>query len=308
MAEVSLSELRAFVLVSQHGSFRRAADLAGVSRPAISHLLRSLEQRLGVRLLHRTTRSVALTEAGARLFSRLGSALRDIDDMLGEVGQDGADIGGSLRINANEGGARWLLRNAVPTFRERHPRVALDLLTEGRLVDIVAEGFDAGVRLLEAVPRDMVAVPFGGSTRFIAVAAPSYVEQHGEPQTPQDLHHHQCIRQRLPSGKAYRWEFSRGGDEILVDAPGGLTLDNNDLMIDAAAQGLGIAFVPQPYALDALSAGRLIILLSKWSPVLPGQCLYYSQNRQTPAALRAFIDVVRSCDSEHHTVLSSTPL
>jgi DNA-binding transcriptional LysR family regulator len=298
MADVSLSELKAFVLVAQHRSFRRAADLAGVSRPTLSHALRALERRLGTRLLHRTTRSVALTHAGERLLARLDPALRDLDDMLGAVGRDGTDIGGPLRINTNEGGARWLLHHAIPAFLERHPRVSLDLLTEGRLVDIVAEGFDAGVRLLEAVPQDMVAVPFGGDTRFIAVAAPSYVARRGEPVVPYDLHRHQCIRQRLPSGKAYRWEFARDGEDILIDAPGSLTLDNSGLMTDAAIDGLGIAFVPEPYARAALEDGRLAILLSDWSPQLPGLCLYYARNRQTPAALRAFIDVLRSCDAK----------
>lgn len=296
MQDISLSELRAFALVAQHRSFRHAADVTGVSRPALSHALRSLERRLGTRLLHRTTRSVALTEAGERLLTRLAPALHDLDDMLGAVGNNG-EIGGSLRINANEGGARWLLHNVVPTFLKRHPRVALDLLAEGRLVDIVAEGFDAGVRLRESVPQDMVAVPFGDDIRFIAVAAPTYIAIHGMPERPQDLRHHRCIRQRLPSGRAYRWEFSANGRDILVDVPGCLTLDNNGLMTEAAVEGLGIAFVPEPYASTALQDRRLVMLLPDWSPPSAGLCLYYSRNRQTPAALRAFIDVLRACDA-----------
>lgn len=294
MADVSLTELKAFVLVAQHRSFRRAADVAGVARPTLSHALRGLEQRLGVRLLHRTTRSVALTETGERLLARLGPALRDLDDMLGDVGQHADEVGGPLRINANEGGARWLLRHAVPLLLQRHPRVTVELLTQGRLVDIVAEGFDAGVRLREAVPQDMVAVPLDGDTRFVAVAAPAYVARHGEPTTPEDLHAHRCIRQRLPSGKAYRWEFERDGEEALIDVPGALTLDNSSLMVEAAADGLGIAFVPEPFAAEALQRRRLIQLLAPWSPPLPGLCLYYAHNRQTPSALRALIDVVRN--------------
>lgn len=296
MVDVSLPELRAFVIVAQQRSFRRAADLAGVSRSSLSHALRALERRVGARLLHRTTRSVALTEAGERLLARLAPTLRDLDDMLGAVSDDGTAVAGALRINANEGGARWLLRNAVPAFLRQYPRVSLELLTDGRLVDIVAEGFDAGVRLLEAVPQDMVAVPFGGDTRFIAVAAPAYALEHGSPGNPQDLRHHRCIRQRLPSGKAYRWEFARDGQEIAIDVPGGLTLDNNTLMIEAAIGGLGIAFVPEPYARPALDAQHLVALLEDWSPPSPGLCLYYSRNRHLPATLRAFIEVVRSSD------------
>jgi DNA-binding transcriptional LysR family regulator len=293
MIDVSLAELRAFVLVAQHRSFRRAADVAGVARPTLSHALRALEARLGTRLLHRTTRSVALTEAGERLLQRLAPTLRDLEDMIAGVGAGGGEIGGTLRINAPEGGARWLLRRAIPLLLERHPRVAVELLTEGRLVDIVAEGFDAGVRLREAVPQDMVAVPLGGDTRFIAVAAPAYLAQHGAPATPAELAAHRCIRQRLPSGKAYRWEFERDGQEVLVDVPGALTLDNNALMVEAAIGGLGIAFVGEPYAADALGDGQLVTLLADWSPPFPGICLYYARNRQTPPALRALIDIVR---------------
>ncbi|SOB80873.1 transcriptional regulator, LysR family [Sphingomonas guangdongensis] len=293
MIDVSLAELRAFALVAQHRSFRRAADVAGVARPTLSHALRALETRLGTRLLHRTTRSVALTEAGERLLQRLAPTLRDLEDMIAGVGAGGDEVGGTLRINAPEGGARWLLRRAIPLLLERHPRVAVELLTEGRLVDIVAEGFDAGVRLREAVPQDMVAVPLGGDTRFIAVAAPAYLAQHGAPVTPADLAVHRCIRQRLPSGKAYRWEFERDGEEVLVDVPGALTLDNSALMVEAAVGGLGIAFVGEPYAADALGDGRLVTLLADWSPPFPGICLYYARNRQTPPALRALIDIVR---------------
>jgi DNA-binding transcriptional LysR family regulator len=296
MVDVTLPELRAFVIVAQQRSFRRAADLAGVSRSSLSHALRGLERRLGTRLLHRTTRSVALTEAGERLLSRLAPMLREMDDMLGAVGGDGIVVGGALRISANEGGARWLLQNAVPEFLRRHPRVSLELLTDGRLIDIVAEGFDAGVRLREAIPQDMIAVPFGGDTRFIAVAAPAYVAEHGAPDTPRDLQAHRCIRQRLPSGKAYRWEFARDDQEVAIEVPGGLTLDNSALMVEAAVAGLGVAFVPELYARAALDAQRLITLLDDWSPPCPGLCLYYSRNRHPPAALRAFVEVVRATD------------
>lgn len=255
--------------------------------------MRALEQRLGARLLHRTTRSVAVTDAGERLLARLVPTLRDLDDMLDGVAAAEGEIGGTLRINANEGGARWLLRHAVPALTTRYPRIALELLTDGRLVDIVAEGFDAGVRLREAVPQDMVAVPLGGEVRFVAVAAPAYVEQHGAPATPADLHAHRCIRQRLPSGKSYRWEFERAGNGVSIDVPGAVMLDNSGLMVEAAIDALGIAFVPEPHAADALRDGRLVVVLSDWSPPLPGLCLYYARNRQTPPALRALIEVIR---------------
>jgi len=178
--DIGLSELRAFAAVAQHRSFRGAADALGMSRSALSHAFRVLEQRLGVRLLHRTTRSVAPTETGTELLQRLAPLLRELEDALEAASHGPEELVGTLRVNANEAGARWLLRHAVPIFQERHPRIR-DLVTEGRLVDIVAEGPDAGTRLLEAVPQDMVATPFGGPTRFIAVASPDYMKRRGCP-------------------------------------------------------------------------------------------------------------------------------
>ena len=296
MTKPSLADLTAFAAVAQHRSFRAAADALGVSRSSLSHALRGLEQQLGVRLLHRTTRSVAPTEAGQQLLQRLTPMLRDLDDMLTAVsgGTDGP--AGQLRINANESAARWLLRHVVPGFLRRHPRVTLDLVSEGRLVDIVAEGFDAGVRLREAVPQDMVIVPFAGDTRFLAVAAPAYLAEQGVPMTPDDLHRHRCIRQRLPSGKRYRWEFALNADEIAIDVPGALTLDHSGLMVEAAADGLGIAYVPEPIARPALEDGRLVTLLQEWSPAIPGLCLYYPGHRHVPPPLRAFIAELRSTE------------
>ena len=297
MDNVGLADLRAFAVVAQHRSFRRAADAQGISRSALSHAVRSLERRLDTRLLHRTTRSVALTEAGERLLDRLAPLLAELDDALATAGRKSDELTGTVRINANEGGARWLLRHAVPGFLRRHPRVTIDLVTEGRLVDIVAEGFDAGVRLAEAVPQDMVAVPFGGDTRFVAVAAPAHVERHGRPVTPADLTRHPCIRQRLPSGRPYRWEFARGGQALAVEVPGILSLDHSGLMVEAAIQGLGIAFVPEPYARAALADGQLVLLLADWSPPLPGLCLYHASHRHVPAPLKAFIRAIKESDA-----------
>lgn len=289
----SLADLTAFAEVARHRSFRAAADAMGVSRSSLSHAVRGLEARLGTRLLHRTTRSVAPTEAGERLLRRLSPMLAELNAMLTDVGNVADEPAGSLRISANETAARWLLRHVVPDFLHRHPRVLLDLVSEGRLIDIVADGFDAGVRLHEAVPQDMIAVPFGGDVRFLAVASPSYVAQHGVPKVPTDLHRHRCVRQRLPSGKPYRWEFARGTEEVVVDVPGALTLDQSGLMVEAAEDGLGIAFVPEPVARSALREGRLQTLLEDWSPALPGLCLYYPGRRHVPPPLRAFIDALR---------------
>ncbi len=293
MPKPTLNDLTAFAAVARHRSFRRAADELGLAPSSLSHAMRTLERNLGVRLLHRTTRSVAPTEAGERLLARLAPALRDLDLALGETDAFQAEPGGTVRINAPEVAARLLLAEVVPPVLARYPAVSVDLVIEGRFVDIVAEGFDAGVRLGEAVPQDMIAVRFGGSTRFLAVAAPAYLNREGQPRTPDDLAAHACIRHRLPGGKLYRWEFERHGQEVAVDVPGRLTLNTNSVMIDAATDGLGIAFVPERAARARLADGRLVAVLADWCPVIPGLFLYYSGHRQPPPALRAFINVLR---------------
>jgi DNA-binding transcriptional LysR family regulator len=293
MAKPSLADLTAFSAVATHRSFRRAADALGVSRSSLSHAMRSLERDLGIRLLNRTTRSVSLTEAGEQLLRRLTPVLRDLDEALDLVADEGGQPTGTLRINANEGAVRLLLQNVVPRFLARYPGMSLDLVAEGRLVDIVEQGFDAGVRLGESLPQDMVAVPLGDDFRFVTVAAPSYLAQQPRPVTPDDLMQHRCIRHRLPSGKLYRWEFARQGQEAVINVPGALTLDNNGLMIEAAANGLGIAYVPETAARACLDDGRLVTVLDDWCPVIPGLYLYYPGHRHVPAGLRAFIDVIR---------------
>lgn len=294
MPRPTLADLTAFSAVAEHNSFRKAADRLGVSRSSLSHAIAALERNLGARLFHRTTRSVAPTEAGERLLQRLAPVLRDLDRAIDAVADDGGHPGGTLRINGGEGAMRQLLKRVVPTFLQRHPQVSLDLTTDGLLADIVRQGFDAGIRLAEAVPQDMIAIPLGRDFRFLAVAAPSYLAAAAPPLTPDDLQQHRCIRQRLPSGKMYRWEFEKHGQEIAIDVPGAMTLDHTMLMVEAAVDGLGIAYVPEPAARPFLDDGRLIAILEDWSPAIAGLRLYYSGNRQVPAALRALIDVVKA--------------
>jgi DNA-binding transcriptional LysR family regulator len=299
MYKPNLAELTAFAAVARHRSFRLASEDLGLSRSSLSHTVIGLERGLGTRLLNRTTRSVSPTEAGERLLLRLGPLLRSLDEALDEAaGRDGM-VRGTLRINCGEAAAEHLLTEVAPTFLDRFPNVALDLVTEGRLIDIVAAGFDAGVRLREAVPQDMVAVPFGGAVRFLPVAAPTYLARFGTPLVPDDLRAHRCIRHRLPSGRTYRWEFERHGQELVIDVPGALALDSNRLMVMAAADGLGIAFVHESAARLHLHDGRLVPVLADWCPSAPGLCLYYPGHRQVPMALRAFIDVLKERASGH---------
>lgn len=294
MTRPTLTDLKAFTAVMEHRSFRKAADELGVSRSALSHAIAALERNLGVRLFHRTTRSVAPTEAGEHFLQRLAPVLQDLDQAIDAVVEDGGHPTGTLRINGGEEAIRQLLKRVVPTFIERYPHVSLDLVTDGHLVDIVKEGFDAGVRLAEAVPQDMIAVALGEDFRFLAVAAPSYLATAGKPLTPENLRQHQCIRQRLPSGKLYRWEFEKHGQEIAIDVPGVMTLNHTMLMIEAAAAGLGIAYVPEMAAQQWLRDGRLSAVLEDWSPPVGGLRLYYPGHRHVGAALQAFIEVLKS--------------
>lgn len=279
--------------VAEHRSFRRAADLLGITRSSLSHTVRGLEDRLSVRMLHRTTRSVSLTEAGDGLLKRLAPLMSDLDAVLGDVaGEQGRPMG-ELRINGSEGAIRLLLQDIVPEFMARYPEVSLDLVAEGRLVDIIEQGFDAGIRLGEAVPQDMIAIRMSADLRFLAVASPDYLAIYPAPATPDELVSHRCLRQRLPSGKRYRWEFRRHGHEMAIDVPGTLTLDNTQLMLQAASDGLGIAYLPEIYVNKAISEGRLVAVLEEWCPLIPGLFIYFSGHRHVPASLRAFIDLVR---------------
>lgn len=288
-----LADLGALAAIVAHRSFRKAADELALSPSTLSHMMRTLEQNMGVRLLNRTTRSVAPTAAGERLVARLGPLLRELDLALEEVNAFRERPSGLLRINSSESAARQLLWSVVPVFLARYPEMELDLVTEGKLVDIVAGGFDAGVRLGESVPQDMVGVRIGGDMRFLAVASPAYLARRPAPATPDDLRQHDCIRVRMPSGKSYRWEFSRRGQEIVVDTPGALILDHLELMAEAAVQGLGIAYVPDRVAQPYLARGELVCVLEDWCPWIPGLFLYYPGHRNVPMGLRAFIDVLK---------------
>ena len=234
-----------------------------------------------------------MTQVGQALLLRVQPLVKDLDTALGDIDNYRSKPSGTLRINSNLIGARVLLQVAVPKFLARYPEMHLDLVTEGRLVDIVAAGFDAGIRLAESVPKDMVAVALGGTDRFVAVAAPAYLKKRGVPRVPLDLLQHSCIRYRMRSGRIYHWEFERRDQAVDVDVPGQLTLDEDKLMLDAAIEGLGIAFVPERAANEAIASRKLSVVLDDWCPRFPGLCLYYPGHRQVPSGLRAFVDVLK---------------
>ncbi len=293
MVRPSLNDLTAFVAVATHRSFRRAADELGTAPSTLSHSMRGLEDRLGVRLLNRTTRSVSPTEAGLELLSRLQAALSSLDEALDAITAFRGNVAGTVRVNAPRVAAAVLVREILPRMTDQFPDVTVDIVVEGRLIDIVSGGFDAGVRLAGSIPKDMITVPLARPIAFVCVASPAYLDRAGEPKTPEDLQHHRCIGHRMPSGKLYRWEFEQAGQELTIDASGPVVLDDEDLMVEAAVQGLGVAYVANWVAEEALAEGRLRTVLSTWMHEPERVAVYYPGHRAVPPALRAFLDVVR---------------
>ena len=290
----SLSDIEAVLAVARYSSFRSAATALGVSRSALSHAVAAFERRLDLRLFHRTTRSVALTEAGRRFVEGVGPALEEIKACIDTVSATRPELGGTLRINTFAPAARWLLQPLFLPYLHRHPAVHLDIVTDGRFVDIVKEGFDAGIRPSAAVPLDMIALDLGHAFRFSVVAAPSYLARYGMPTHPDHLSAHRCICNRLPSGRISPWRFSIGGNVTESIYVGPMTLDDLPVILDATKAGIGLAYVPAEDVADAIGTGSLHPVLAEWMPESVPLSLYYPGRRHVPATLRAFIDVCRT--------------
>jgi DNA-binding transcriptional LysR family regulator len=293
MKHVNLTDLDAFASVARHRSFRGAAAASGVSPSTLSQTVRDLEARLGVRLLHRTTRSVAPTEAGARLLERLTPALTNIKAALDQVQEKEGVPAGTLRINAPQPAIDLVLAPMVGAFLDAHPRVRLEIVAETSFIDIVEQGFDAGIRWGEHLAQDVIAVPLGPPQRFVLVAAPALLAAHGRPKHPRDLLTMPCIRQRFPSGVVPTWEFERGGEELRIDPAARLVSTNIALQRQAAIDGVGFWATFDGYVEADIASGTLRSVLEEWCPSFPGPFLYYPGNRHVPSALRAFIDFAR---------------
>ena len=302
MHKSGLVELEAVLAVARRRGFRPAAVELGMSTSALSSAVAGLEARLGVRLFHRTTRSVSLTEAGEQFVARVGPAMSEIRGATEAATSQRQKPAGTLRINAALGAARMVFAPLVVEYLRRYPDMTIDIVTEGRMIDIVAEGYDAGLRPSELVPRDMIRVPIGSDMRMAVVATPDYFARHPKPKSPSDLARHQCIRARLPNGAPYRWEFARRGETLHVDVPGNLVLDAPLLMLDAARAGVGLAHLAEWYVAEDLAAGRLVRVLQEWTPPFPGLALYYPAGRHMPAGLRVFIDLIRALESRPRDV------
>ena len=293
MHKSGLIELEAVLAVARRGGFRPAAIELGMSTSALSSAVAGLEARMGVRLFHRTTRSVSLTEAGEQFVARVGPAMSEIRGATEAATSQRQRPAGTLRINAALGAARMVFAPLVVEYLRRYPDMTVDIVTEGRMIDIVAEGYDAGLRPSELVPRDMIRVAIGHDMRMAVVGTPDYFARHPKPKSPSDLARHQCIRARLPNGAPYRWEFARRGETLHVDVPGHLVLDAPLLMLDAVRSGVGLAHLAEWYVAEDIAAGRLVRVLQEWTPPFPGLALYYPAGRHMPAGLRVFIDLIR---------------
>lgn len=293
MNRPDLNDLDAVIAIARKGSFRAAAVHLNMSTTALSNAVGKLEASLGVRLFNRTTRSVSLTDAGRVFVEQVGPALQDVHGALESVRSQQTTPSGTLRINAFASAARVILAPLVLEFLRRHPRVHVDLVTEGRLVDIVAEGFDLGVRVADLVPSDMIAISLGRPQRYAVVGSPSHFETRGRPRVPPDLLHHPCIRVRLPNGALYRWQFEKDGQVAQIDVTGPITLDEASLARTAVLEGVGLGYFMEQDVHSDIEAGRLIRVLDDWTPERTGLCLYYPGRRNPSAALRAFIGLAR---------------
>ena len=292
MMEAGLKGLEAVLTIARRGSFRAAALDLGMSTTALSHTIGRLEAGLGVRLFNRTTRSVSLSDAGRVFVERVAPALAEIRAAMETARAQRETPSGMLRVNASVLAGREIAP-LVLAFLRRYREMRVDLVTEGRLVDIVAEGFDLGVRPADLVPRDMIALPLGEPRRYAVVAAPEWLAAHPAPLTPADLPAEDCIRVRLPNGALLRWPFERDGEQVQVDAGGRLTLDEAGIARAAVLDGAGIGFFIERDVAEDIAAGRLIRLLEDWTPPRPGFSLYYPGRRNPSAGFTAFLDMAR---------------
>jgi DNA-binding transcriptional LysR family regulator len=291
MRGTDFANLNAFAAVAEHRSFVRAAAHLGITPSALSQTIRQLEERLSVRLLNRTTRSVAPTTAGERLYQRLRPAVDELDAAVAEAASTRERPAGMLRINAPRTAAIRLIAPRLGRFHRDNPGVILDVTVDDALTDIVSGRFDAGIRLGELLEKDMIAVRLTGEMEMMAVASAEYLARHGTPETPDELHNHACLNWRWPTdGSLYRWEFEEDGREFEISVNGPVIANDIEVVLQAALQGLGIAYASHEWIEGWLKEGKLVRVLERYSPKFPGVYLYHPSRRQQPPALRAFID------------------
>ncbi|HTO31187.1 MAG TPA: LysR family transcriptional regulator [Pararhizobium sp.] len=295
MTDLPLADLDAFMAVARERSFRATARKRAVSASSLSEALRRLEERLGVRLLNRTTRSVTLTEAGEQLMERLSPALGEVASALDQIGSFRDSATGTLRLNVATVVAKVVLPDIVADFLKAYPGITLEVIGDDSFIDVLAAGFDAGVRYDERLEKDMIAVPIGPRRqRFVTAASPAYLVAHGEPRHPRDILDHVCIRHRFASGRVSSWEYERGNEVVRISPQARITANTLELEISAAVAGLGIIATFEEFLAPAIATGELVPILQDWAPEFPGPYLYYASRRHMPPPLRAFVDFIKS--------------
>jgi DNA-binding transcriptional LysR family regulator len=293
-----LADLNVFVVIARHRSFRRAGEELGVSTSALSHAMRNLEARLGVRLINRSSRSVVPTHAGEALIERLELGFRHIGDALEELNSFRESPKGLIRLNVPKDAVDLLIRPVLPDYLRAFPDMELEITVDDGMIDIVAGGYDAGIRPGGTIAKDMIAVPLGPPLRWIVVGSPSYLRKHGTPRRPEDIMGHSCIRLRCHDA-IYRWEFERADGEIrILDAPGALTVNDLDLSIEAAVDGVGLTYCLDRHVAPHLADGRLKMVLADWCVHSPRFEIYYPSRRQVPHGLRMLVEMMRNPDRQ----------
>lgn len=293
-SRATLQELEIFTAIARHRNFRKAAEERNVTPSTLSHTISNLEQRIGVRLLNHTTRSVSLTEAGQAFLQRIEPAIQDLSLAVDELNDWRIAPRGTLRLNLPRSAEALYLRTVLLPFRERYPDIALEVTTSDGLINIVETGFDAGVRFGEAIPQDMVAIPFGPRLQGAVIASPDFIERFGVPQHPLELVDFPCIQRRFPSGINYKWEFCENGRPLNIAVAGGLTLDSDYIMIEAVGAGAGLAFVIRDLVRSKLKSGELVEVLADFAAPSEGFSLYYPSRKYHSTALSCFIEWLRA--------------
>lgn len=293
MHRSGLTELEVVMAVVRRGSFRAAAQELGMSATAVSNAVAGLESRLQTRLFNRTTRSVALTDAGQRYVARIGPALQEIRQASEELHSDTGEPAGTLRLNVPNNVGALFLDALLIDYMQRYPKMRVETVSEARMIDIVAEGYDAGIRLAESVPQDMIAIPLTADIRQVVTATPDYFARHGTPTVPDDLLRHQGIGMRMAHGGIYRWELARRGEQLALAVPARFATSDLFASIRAVKAGLGVGFLPELYIQQELNRGELITALNDWTQPFAGLRLYYPGHRHIPPGLRALVAMIR---------------
>ncbi|EGT5659428.1 LysR family transcriptional regulator [Cronobacter dublinensis] len=292
-SRADIADLIYFLAIARHRSFTRAAVESGVSASALSHALKGLETRLGVRLFNRTTKSVTLTAAGEVLVQAILKPFEAIDDALESLNQFRDSPGGRIRINAAVEAANLLLAPVMPAFMDRYPHVEIDIVASNRMVDVTEAGFDAGIRYGGTVPEDMIARRLSADIRWVIAASPDYLARYGTPAHPEDLLHHRCVSNRLGDDRIYRWELERDGETLQITVPTSVTVNQAETGLVAVLGGAGLMYFPEPLVAPYVNDGRLTLVLTDWSVREDGFYIYYSGRRQLPTGLRLLIEFIQ---------------